>query len=72
MVKKKKTKQVKIYFCPKCKSMNVGFIFGMKNLIGIIPKMQCKKCGFRGGIFPLMVMDKTKLEKLNKKVGKKK
>ena len=71
MVKKKKNKQVKVYFCPKCKNMDVGFIFGMKNLMGILPTMQCKKCEFKGGIFPLIVMDKTKLEKLNTKVKKK-
>ena len=68
MVRKK---QIKVYFCPKCKDMNVGFVFGIKNLMGILPMMQCKKCGFKGGIFPLVVMEKEKLEKLNKKAGKK-
>tara|TARA_Y100000310_G_scaffold345496_1_gene465647 strand:- start:5236 stop:5508 length:273 start_codon:yes stop_codon:yes gene_type:complete len=67
----KKQKEVKVYFCPKCRSMDVGFVFGIRNLMGILPMMQCKKCGFRGGVFPLVVISKEKLKKLNKKVEKK-
>ena len=62
-----KNRQVKVYFCPKCKSMDVGFVFGVRNLMGLLPKMQCKKCGFSAGMFPLMVVAKAKLEKMNKK-----
>ena len=68
---KVKKKEVKVYFCPKCKSMDVGFVFGMRNLMGILPKMKCKKCGLESGVFPLAVIDKGKLEKLNKKVKRK-
>ena len=62
-------KEVKVYFCPKCKNMEVGFVFGMRNLMGILPKMQCKKCGFSAGGFPLMVVNKAKLQKMNAAVG---
>lgn len=69
---KTKTKQLKVYFCPKCRNFNVGFVFGMRNLMGILPKIKCKKCGFSAGMFPLMVVDKDKLDKMNEKVGGKK
>ena len=64
----KKQKEVKIYFCPKCKNMDVGFIFGVRNLMGILPKIKCKGCGFEAGMFPLAVIEKRKLEKMNKEV----
>jgi len=64
---KEKNKQVKVYFCPKCKSVDVGFIFGWRNAFGIIPKMQCKKCNFSNMTFPLGVVDKNKLNKTRKK-----
>src|SRR3989344_4119548 len=53
-------KQIKVYFCPKCRSMEVGFVFGVKNIFGLLPTMQCKKCGFTGRIFPLVVIIKCK------------
>ncbi len=65
-------KPVKVYFCPKCKSTDVGYVFGVKNLLGIIPRMQCKKCGFHLTSFPQWVVEKEKLNKLNKKAIKKK
>ena len=68
--KNKKQKPVKVYFCPKCRGFDVGFIFGVRNLMGILPKMRCKKCGFEAGMFPLAEISKSKLDKLNKKAGK--
>ena len=68
---KKKEKQVKLYICPSCKSENVGFIFGLKNIFGMIPKMQCKSCSHSSSIFPQLVISKKKLEQLNKKARKK-
>lgn len=66
-----KEKNIKVYFCPKCKGVDVGFVFGLKNIFGIIPKMQCKKCGFSSNVFPLGIVDKNRLG--NKiKIGKKK
>jgi hypothetical protein len=67
---KKQNKQVKVYFCPRCRSMNVGFIFGVRNLMGILPRMKCKNCSFEGGVFPLAVISQSKLDKLNKKTKK--
>ncbi|MAH50709.1 hypothetical protein CMI37_33125 [Candidatus Pacearchaeota archaeon] len=63
-----KKRQVKVYFCPKCKNMDVGFIFGVRNLMGILPKIKCKGCGFEAGMFPLAVIEKGKLEKMNEEV----
>ena len=69
--KEKKQKDVKVYFCPKCRSNDVRYIFELRNIFGIIPKMRCKKCGYEG-LFPQLVIPKKDLEKLNKKARKKK
>ncbi|MFZ5955442.1 MAG: hypothetical protein ACOYT4_03375 [Nanoarchaeota archaeon] len=57
-------KNVSIYFCPNCKSKEVGFIFALKNLFGIIPMMHCKSCSYKSRIFPIVDVN---LNKLNKK-----
>lgn len=62
---------VKVYFCPKCGSKEVGFVFRFGNAFGVIPKMECKKCKFAGSIFPLLVVDKESLKKQNAKINKK-
>jgi hypothetical protein len=67
-----KNKQlVKVYFCPRCGSKEVGFVFRFGNAFGVIPKMECKKCKFIGSIFPLLVVDKESLKKENAKAVKK-
>ncbi len=38
---------MKVKFCPKCKSEVVEMVIGGK--IGL---WECKKCGYRGSIFP--------------------
>lgn len=64
---KVESKKVKVYFCPKCKSRDVGFIFTLKNIFGILPKMKCKKCNFESFIFPQIFFDNKKLNKIKKK-----
>ena len=66
----KKEKTLKIYFCPKCKSKDVGFIFTFRNIFGIIPKMKCKKCGFESIVFPQITLSKEQQAKLEKKKKK--
>ncbi len=68
----KKSKEIKVFFCPRCKSTNVGFILGWKNIFGVLPRMKCKKCGLEERAFPIMVVDVDKLDKLDKKVQNKK
>ncbi|MFH0711891.1 MAG: hypothetical protein V1889_02165 [archaeon] len=58
-------KKVKVSFCPRCRSTNVGYTFGLGNLFGIIPKMRCSKCGYTNVSFPILVVDKNKLGKKN-------
>ena len=53
-------KEIKVYFCPKCKSTDVKFAFGLGNLFGVIPRQRCGKCG-REGMFPILVTSKNKL-----------
>lgn len=60
-----KDKTIKLYFCPECKSKEVGYIFELHNIFGIIPRMRCKSCK-REGFFPIMVVDIKSLNKLNK------
>ena len=65
-------KKIKIYFCPKCRSKNVGYIFTLKNIFGVLPRQKCRDCGYESAVFPQLVINKKKLEKLNKKVKKRK
>jgi len=67
-----KNRQVRLFFCPRCKSEDVRHFFALKNLFGLIPKWRCRKCNFEGMIFPQLVISKSKLDKLNKKMEKKK
>ncbi|MBC8495939.1 hypothetical protein H8D36_07320 [archaeon] len=53
----------KFYFCPKCKSANVKYVFGFGNLFGVVPKMKCSKCGFSAPVFPQLVKLSKKQEK---------
>ena len=66
-----KEKVIKIYFCPKCKSEQVGYVFRFSNAFGVIPKMECKKCKFSSAIFPQWVIGEKKLNELNAKKRKK-
>jgi predicted nucleic-acid-binding Zn-ribbon protein len=38
---------MKAKFCPKCKNTDIVLVAG-----GIAGMYECKKCGFRGAIFP--------------------
>lgn len=63
----KPTETLKVYFCPKCRSKDVGYVFTLRNVFGIISKMRCRKCGFEAVAFPILVVDKNKLNKGKKK-----
>lgn len=67
-----KEKLTKVYFCPNCKSTDVCYYFSLRNLFGIIPMMQCKKCNFRAPGFPQWVIGDKALKKANAKVNKNK
>lgn len=69
MKSKGKKQQVKFYICPKCRSTNVRYVLGFENLFGLWPRMRCGTCRFTG-MFPLIVMDKNKLDKMNKMARK--
>jgi len=68
-------KEIKVSFCPECKSRSVKYVFGFGNLFGVIPKMKCGNCGFECATFPVLVVSEEKLReavgKLKKKVVKK-
>lgn len=59
-------KYIEVYVCPKCRSVDVGFIFSLKNLFGIIPRMKCNKCFYEGAIFPKWKITKKALEEFEK------
>ena len=56
-------KDVRVSFCPRCKSRNVGYTFGLRNLFGVIPKMMCKDCGFDSPTFPVLITNEAELKK---------
>ena len=53
-------KKITVKFCPKCKS-EVAMVAG-----GHIGLYECKRCGFRGSVFP----EKQILNKKTKKNGR--
>ena len=59
--------EVKVSFCPKCKSFDVKYVFGLSSWLGMSPKMRCKKCGFEMSGFPQLTVDKDKLAKMRRK-----
>jgi hypothetical protein len=67
----KKEKVTRVYFCPKCKSEQVGYVFRFGNAFGVIPRMECKKCKYSAMIFPQWVVGEKKLKQLNAKAMKK-
>ncbi len=68
-MKKIKNKKIKVSFCPKCKSFDVGYVFGLSSWLGMSPKMRCKKCGFEMPSFPVLEITR---DALNKKMMEKK
>lgn len=62
-----KDEEVKMYFCPKCKSTKVKPVQGWRNAFGIIPKWQCDSCGFENMTFPIMVINAGKIKNKLKK-----
>ncbi len=63
---KERKKSKKIKFCPICGSSDIMAVLGFK--LGSI--YECKKCGFRGALFP--EQDLEEFIKLNKKLKNKK
>ena len=62
-----KDKKIKVYFCPKCKSKDVGYMFNFRSAFGIIPRMRCNKCKFESIGFPQLVVSESKLKQMEKK-----
>ena len=69
--KGKSGKDVRVSFCPKCKSRDVGYVFGLGNLFGVIPKMKCGDCGFDAVSFPILSISKKDLKRDAGKIKKK-
>lgn len=53
--------KIKVYVCPNCRAVDVGYKFTLKNLFGLIPRMRCKVCGYEATTFPIWIIDKDKL-----------
>jgi len=64
--------EVKVYFCPRCKSTDVKYTFRTGNLFGVVPRQECKECKLKALTFPILVIDKKKLNSEVKKKGVKK
>ena len=63
-----KHKEVKVRFCPECKATDVKFVFQLKNLFGLVPRMTCMQCGNHSPDFPILVVPAKK--KTTKKTAK--
>jgi len=68
-INKKSIKPLKVRFCPACRSTDVAFVFRVKNIFGLLPRVECFKCGNSGMEFPLLII---KADDLKKKKSKKK
>ena len=69
---KSKQKTIKVFICPKCKSFDVYHPLGFSSLWGLFPKWRCKSCDFNSLLFPQIVIEESKLKKLNEKALAKK
>ena len=54
-------KEIRVSFCPKCKSRDVKYVFGFGNLFGVVPKMRCGDCGFEMASVPVLVTTEKKV-----------
>ena len=72
MNKKHKHKPVRVRFCPECKATDVKFVFKLQSLFGLLPRMECMKCGNHAPDFPVMVIPAKKKKSTKKKMGGKK
>jgi hypothetical protein len=59
--------EIRVYFCPKCKSTDVRYVFGLMNLFGTIPMKECGSCGLSAPTFPILIAKKSSLEKIEAK-----
>jgi hypothetical protein len=63
----KDKQEIKLYFCPSCKSKEVGFIFTFRNAFGVIPRMRCRDCEYESMMFPIIAVNLDKLNKLEQR-----
>ena len=67
MMGSEKNKKIEVYFCPKCESLDVMYIFGLGNIFGMVPRQKCKGCGLESSVFPMLVTDKKEIQKVEAK-----
>jgi Zn ribbon nucleic-acid-binding protein len=69
-------KEIRISFCPACKSRDIRYVFGVGNLFGIIPQVKCLECGFKSMSFPVLITTeeklKTSVKNMKEKINSKK
>jgi Zn ribbon nucleic-acid-binding protein len=63
----KAKKPVRVRFCPECKSTDVKFVFKLQSLFGLLPRMECMKCGNHAPDFPVVVVPASKKKVVKKK-----
>lgn len=68
----KNKEEIKVRFCPKCKSFRVKYVQGISNALGLIPRQRCLDCGNEAAAFPILVTTQKILEERSKKKVKKK
>ena len=68
--KQPKEEKIKIRFCPKCGNTEVKYVFKLRNVFGIVPRIECPKCGYHNMIFPLIEVEKGKIKDVEKLIFK--
>lgn len=68
--KSKKREKIKIRFCPNCGNTEVKYVFRLRNIFGVVPRMECPKCGCHNAIFPIIEIDKEKIKDVEKLISK--
>jgi hypothetical protein len=63
-------KDFRVYFCPKCNSHNIKYVFELRNIFGVIPKQRCLSCGFEAPSFPVWITNKKKIHEAALKIKK--
>ncbi len=66
----KEHKPLKIKFCPECRATDVKFVFNIKSLFGLLPRVECMKCGAHAPDFPIAIIPAKKKTTKKKMVKK--
>lgn len=65
-----KKDKIKLRFCPKCGNTEVKYVFKLRNIFGVVPRMECPKCGYHDFAFPIIEVEKGRIKDVEKLILK--